>query len=1471
MRRSAIALGLALVALAAFAATAFGAFPYSRPGSDLGDPKDLFLDPGQTPGDLSGNEQWMYSATPESPAPPDLLGIELGGVRGGHVVDPDPAVATAWRTTTGRPDVQIAVLDSGIKWNDDGPMANLRFKTWLNPRELPTPLHDRATSLLGGGCGGFANADDANGDGVFNLGDFACDSRVSDAPANNVNTDLFEPQDVLIAFSDGTDADSNGFADDIVGWDFLDDDNDPYDDVQYGHGTGEAQDSTAEADNGQGGAGVCPNCLAMHMRVGDSFVADVNRFAQAALYATDNGALVIQEALGALNNSRLSRQAVDYAYRHGTVVLASAADEAAQHNNWPSSLPHVILVNSVTKYDPTFTPLPLSYLQFNGCTNFNAKVTLAIPSVSCSSDAVGRGAGMAGLIYSAAINASERGKLDPAPGCTRTYDGPDPGSAGDPCLVTPNEVRQLMATGFVGGVGQADDVDFMPAIEPSCGLAPIPGCTGTLLQTALTAVTRPVISPLPVTRSYPARGGHDQFYGYGRVNLARGVGALVRPPLGDPGVKSLLPPQVEISSPEWYDQLDPAKASFEVRGQVSARPNSGQCTYRVLVAPGHYPNNDQVPAGDFQQVGGGNCDDPIDGVLANVSVADLRARFPIGTSFDGPQPSPTPLIDNGRPFQAPNGFTVKVQASTTQAGTALLGQDHRAMWLHRDSDMLNGFPRKLTAHSDLVGDGASSPAFADLDGDDRNELVIAGSDGFVHAMRPDGSELPGWPVRGDPPALHTGGPAFDSEVSADVGGPILASVAVGDANRDGIPEVYAADLEGKITGWEPNGQRVFAEQADPDFSGKPLSPFANVRDGNTNRTQHGFIASPVLADIDGDDGGRLEIVAAGMDRHLYAWNANGSPVPGYPVLVVDPAKVLSIDPVTHRVEFKPDAASEMQGAIVDTPAIADLDADPNTIGDDELPEIVLGTNEEYAASTGSEGPINVTPGNALLASILGQLDLLSFGNSRLYALDARGDRDGDPSPGDAIAPGWPARIGLGNTELLPIVGEGITGSPVIGPADCPNGGPGPKVGVIPGAGFGYILNRGGESCYGRLGGNDVPLQSDFGLSPLKYDTPMLAAVGHPAFGDVSGSGQPKFLAPAAGAIRALDLAVNEYQGGQDFLMSWETGSGQPTLGFPGLANDLQFLTGPSVADIDGAAGEEVIAASASFDVNAYNSLGLPVGGWPKLSSDWTVANPLIGSWGSVDDAPGARKVVVNLTRSGYVNAYRTTAPACSPSSWPRFHHDNANSGHYDRDAVAPGAPDLALTGAEALEVEAPGDDLRCGSAASYELATSNQPLDERNFASAAQLAAVPVPAPAGEAQPFPLPAGAQRYLAIRALDEQGNVGRVATVDRGSGASQVPAAGGGAASQAPAGGALKLAAKRVRKRGRRSCFLVTVTERAGGPVGGARISLGTVAKTTPASGRAKLCRRLGRRPARIRASAPGYQPATLTVRAPRRRR
>src|SRR5207302_10532110 len=132
----------------------------------------------------------------------------------------------------------------------------------------------------------------------------------------------------------------------------------------------------------------------------------------------------------------------------------------------------------------TFTAGPRSYLQFNGCTNFSTKITVAVPSSSCSSEATGKSAGVAGLIYSAALNEHEQnpGALPAAGDCTRTD--------GTPCVITANEVRQLMGSGTIapgagdgtqpadaGNGGQADDVNFAAQPEPSCSPAPLPSCT----------------------------------------------------------------------------------------------------------------------------------------------------------------------------------------------------------------------------------------------------------------------------------------------------------------------------------------------------------------------------------------------------------------------------------------------------------------------------------------------------------------------------------------------------------------------------------------------------------------------------------------------------------------------------------------------------------------------------------------------------------------------------------------------------------------------------------------------------------------------------------------------------------------------------------------------------------------------------------------------------------------------------------
>jgi hypothetical protein len=1258
----ALALGGAVAALLALpSGSAQASFPYLPAGGNPKDPSTWRAPSGTNPNDLG--DDWKFASTPEPGNPFNSSPMELMGVRGAWVADKTAGVDTAWATTTGRDDVAISVLDSGIKWNDRGAMIDLRHKVRLNTGELPRPRHDRTTPLEDGvNCAAYLpNKYDANDDGVVNVVDYACDARVQRDPAARGGlgvgpADLLDPQDVLIAFTNNTDQDANGFVDDIVGWDFLDNDNDPFDDVQYGHGTGEARDSNAEADN-TNDLGTCPNCMVVPLRVGDSFVADVNNFAQAVLYATDNRISVIQEALGTLNNSSLARRAIEYAYNHGVPIIASWADEAAQHQNLPAVLPHTIVVNSVTKYDETFTPVPRSYLQFNGCTNFSARVTIAIPSGSCSSEATGRGAGEAALIISAAMNARAAKTLKAHPTCKRTD--------GTACPISANEVRQLMASGTVAGTPQADDVNFALQPEPSCTPVALPTCTDPNTNAPGNWLA---VSPLAETRRYPARKGHDEFYGYGRINTAR---AATRAAAAE------IPPEAEIDTPDWFARVDPGAGSVQITGRVDAPRSAAGYTCRLLVAPGAQPNNaltTDVPPGDFAAVAGGFCDGttthsgPHDGGLGTVDITALKARFPATAgNFRGAEPGLGAQTSNGRPNTEPYAFTVKVVVT---AGDRL-GEDRREYYLHRDQDLLNNhFPL------DLGGDGASPPVFADLNGDHRNELILGTSDGLVHAYKPDGSELAGWPVRGDSMALHSGERAFQMG-AADPSTPaaFLASVAVGDLHHDGTQQVVAADMAGKLYVWRADGHRELTREANIAYSGKPLQPFVDVRKGVRNRTQHTFLGSPVLADLDRNDSGRLEILIANMDRHVYAFNDHGSTVPGFPALVVDPSKVASIDPTTHAVTFKPESqigGAINQGAIVDTPAVGDLDGDGK-------PEIVIGTNEEYPAN--DDGGFNAGNLNTTSLSVLAQSGLLDLANSRLYAIGAKGDPDHDllsgPSP---FLPGWPVKVGLVFAELLPVVGEGFTGSPVIGTPTCPSGGGGAKVGAMSAAGPAYIFNANGTSCYGTdpSNGHDLALATDVsGGAPRMHDLPAVPAVGQPIFGNLGLTGT-SLLAPVTGVLRALDLAANEYQGGQDGVAAWNPTTGQFRPGFPTPVNDLEFINGPAVADIDGLPGEEAVAATASLDLTAVDGTGTPLTKWPKLTGGWVVATPTIGTFGTLDSDPTARKVVAIVTRSGSLQVYKTSSPACAPASWPRFHHDNQNTGDVRTPTVSPGCVSLPV-------------------------------------------------------------------------------------------------------------------------------------------------------------------------------------------------
>ncbi len=1478
---------LLAIVFAVLPVQAQGAFPYYGTGSPA-EPASWKLAPGEVPSNLNGLG-WKFAATPATPSatnPAEALLTqknnsqtdELCGVTGMSLVDAHATMPagtgsciaagtpthTAFTVSVGRPDVSIGELDSGIEWNNPGDMSSLRAKVMLNVGELPAPKVDLSTTfdpsthadcataraaaggdydaggaMPGGAPGGTgAIPYDVLEQGVFNVLDYACDSRVANVVQNfprcsnppttrncrNGPPGMLTPEDLIIAFSDGTDHDNNGYANDIAGWNFVDNNNDPYDEVQYGHGTGEDEDSTAEANNSAGDTGTCPNCEVLPLRVGESFVAEANRFGEATIYATDRGVDVVQEALGSLNDPVFAREAIDYAYNHGVAVIASAADEAAEHHNQPGALPHTIVVNAVegpaSLGGVPVTNTPPSYQQLDGCTNFGTRIDVSVPATSCSSEATGKSSGVVGLIYSAALNACGAGlygecssdsqvKLKPASNCRRVD--------GSPCPITADEVRQLMASGNIEGStidgsstlaanapstgkaaadqgegGQADDIDTASSPETACSAGMAPTCTDPNLNSTFAGDENGgVIGPLPDTVRYPSRKGWDEFFGYGRLDAYKAVVAAA---------EGLIPPEADITSPEWFQQLDPGQAAFALDGSVNAR---SRYTCRVEVAPGAQPNNASTSSsGDFASVPSTYCDGStvhsraFSGLLANVNSATLAAMFPKGApaSFTGNENGGGTQSSNGRPNTLPYAFTVRVVVTTAPGvpGPAMTGQDRRQLFLHRDADMLRGFPLEMK------GDGDASPVLADLAGEDANQLIIANSDGWIHAYRYSPAagrpeDLPGWPVHTDQLPLHGGEHAFNGGgLTTAHYDPVIEAPAVGDLSGDGELDVVADDVQGNVYAWNAKGERIFHETSNPAYSGAPLPgdpAWAAQRSGVRQRTEGGFATSPVLADLAPEEGSGLDIIAAGEDRHVYAWHADGKSVAGFPVLVEDPDKLASVDPVSNQPAFNANVPADQnkaedQGKIVDTPAVAQLD------GPGKPPSIIVGTNEEYLAGKGDEGELNASGVNTASLGAVGASGLLSFANGRVYAINASGCSS-DPSScatgglkcesakctASDLREGWPAKIGIIDAGLLPDVGEGINGSPVVAPVLCPEGGEGLKIGVTPDAGPGYVLNANGSSCYGSAGGKYTALQTDVSASAGKTDTPTFPAVGEPAFGTLDGTTTSMF-APTSGLLRALDVVAPDYQkGSQDFIAGWNANSGQYAPGFPAVDNDLSFITGETVGDVTGEAPkQEVLAGTASQDLQAFNGAGAAASSaWPKLTGGWSVATPALGSLGTIDTASSAKKDVVSITREGTVSVYTTPASACSPSSWPNFHHDIANSGDYTRDAVPPGKPLNASVSENVLRFTAPGDDLLCGKATRFEVATSESPITAQNFTKATPLSGAPEPAEAGIAQTYTLPASVENYVAIRAIDDQGNVGLPAQAEYNPGA-PLPALG-----------------------------------------------------------------------------------------------
>ncbi|HHQ41871.1 MAG TPA: hypothetical protein ENK20_06235, partial [Chromatiales bacterium] len=140
------------------------------------------------------------------------------------------------------------------------------------------------------------------------------------------------------------DDDGNGYVDDVIGWNFIDDDNVPFD--YDGHGTFVTGIIAAATNNGRGIAGLNPAVRIMVLKALNAFGHSRASFvAEAIFYAANNGARVINVSVGGRGLTRVEQEAVRYATSKGAIVVVASGNEGIETKDYgPAGIPEAFTV-----------------------------------------------------------------------------------------------------------------------------------------------------------------------------------------------------------------------------------------------------------------------------------------------------------------------------------------------------------------------------------------------------------------------------------------------------------------------------------------------------------------------------------------------------------------------------------------------------------------------------------------------------------------------------------------------------------------------------------------------------------------------------------------------------------------------------------------------------------------------------------------------------------------------------------------------------------------------------------------------------------------------------------------------------------------------------------------------------------------------------------------------------------------------
>lgn len=195
----------------------------------------------------------------------------------------------AWEVTKKSPSVKVAILDGGIDWKHEDLVNNI----WQNSGE------------------------DINNDGIL---------------IYNELTKIWEVDSVDI---NGIDDDNNGYIDDIIGWDFINNDNNPMDDV--GHGTQVAGIIGAVGNNNIGIAGISWDLELAALKIFDSEGASCSDIIEAVNYSVEMGFPISNNSWGdgnCDNGSETLRDAIADAQDNAQLFIASAGNNGSDNDEF---------------------------------------------------------------------------------------------------------------------------------------------------------------------------------------------------------------------------------------------------------------------------------------------------------------------------------------------------------------------------------------------------------------------------------------------------------------------------------------------------------------------------------------------------------------------------------------------------------------------------------------------------------------------------------------------------------------------------------------------------------------------------------------------------------------------------------------------------------------------------------------------------------------------------------------------------------------------------------------------------------------------------------------------------------------------------------------------------------------------------------------------------------------------------------